>query len=183
MTTDPSGQRPADRDGQRDDMVTLGQVSGLFGVHGWVKVFSHARPRESIVEFERWLLRARSGPWQEFRVLEGRRQGNGVVARLEGIDDRDAAGELLRCEIAVPRRDMPPARTGEYYWIDLIGLRVETLDGVDLGRVVDLVETGANDVLVVRGDRERLLPFVQEQFVRSIDLDSGRMTVDWDPDF
>jgi 16S rRNA processing protein RimM len=105
------------------------------------------------------------------------------VAQLEGIDDREAAGELVRHEIAVPRSELPPAEPGEFYWVDLIGLEVETLEGVVLGRVVDLVETGANDVLVVQGDRERLLPFVQGQCVRSIDLDSGRMTVDWDPDF
>lgn len=180
---DQSGQRPSPTGTRDNDMVTLGRVSGLFGVRGWIKVFSHARPRESIVDFQRWFLRGRDGRWEEMQVLEGRRQGNGVVAHLEGVDDRDAAAGLVKRDIAVPRQDMPPAEEGEYYWLDLIGLKVVTVDGVDLGEVVELVETGANDVLVVRGDRERLLPFVQEQFIKDIDLPAGRMTVDWDPDF
>lgn len=165
-----------------DRMVTLGRISGLFGVKGWVKVFSHARPRESIVDFGRWYLRGRGG-WEAFQVVDGRRHGSGVVARLEGIDDRDGAAALLQRDIAVHRDDMPAARPGEFYWLDLIGLSVRNLDDVELGEVTGLLETGANDVMVVRGDRERLLPFVQGQFVKSVDLEAGLILVDWDPDF
>ncbi|MEA5444647.1 ribosome maturation factor RimM [Gammaproteobacteria bacterium AB-CW1] len=163
-------------------MVTLGRISGLFGVRGWVKIFSHTRPRESIVDFGTWYLKGRGG-WEAITVLDGRRHGNGVVARLEGIEDRDQAAELLKRDVAVRREQLPPAEEGEYYWLDLIGLQVETLEGVELGRVTGLLETGANDVLVVKGDRERLLPFVQGQFIKTVDLSAKRMVVDWDPDF
>ncbi|MDQ2068854.1 ribosome maturation factor RimM [Natronospira bacteriovora] len=163
-------------------MVTLGRISGLFGVKGWVKVYSHARPRESIVDFDTWYLRHR-GEWQPFRVLEGRKHGKGVVARLEGIEDRDQAAALIQRDIAIPRETMPATQADEFYWVDLIGLSVRNLEGVEFGEVTGLLETGANDVMVVQGDRERLLPFVQGQFVKSVDLEVGLILVDWDPDF
>jgi len=164
-------------------MVILGRVSGLFGVKGWVKIFSHARPRESIIQFKHWFLSSPTG-WEAVKVLDGRKHGTGVVAQLDGVNDRDEAEQLLQRDIAIPREDMPPTNPDEYYWVDLIGLAVKTTQDVDLGHVQRLVETGANDVLVVQGDdRERFLPFVQGQFVKSIDLQAGLMVVDWDPDF
>jgi len=164
------------------EMVVLGRISGLFGVQGWVKVYSHARPRESIVDFPQWFLGG-PGAWQPIGVVKGRKHGNGVVAQLDGVDDRDQAAALMGRDIAIPRDALPATASDEYYWIDLIGLQVETEQGDDLGRIVDMVETPANDVMVVRGERERLLPFVQGQFVKSIDLKAGRMVVDWDPEF
>ncbi len=182
-TAGPSAESWAEHSVERDDpMVTLGRISGLFGVKGWVKVFSHARPRESITDFGRWYLRGRSG-WEAFQVADGRRHGSGVVVRLEGIEDRDQAAALLQRDIAVHRDDMPATAPGEFYWLDLIGLSVRNLDDVELGKVTGLLETGANDVMVVRGDRERLLPFVQGQFVKSVDLEAGLILVDWDPEF
>jgi len=164
------------------DLVIMGRVSGLFGVRGWVKIYSHARPRESIVDFDRWFLRGAQG-WQPFSVVSGRKHGNGVVAQLHGVDDRDQAAELMGRDIAIRHEDLPATDPDEFYWVDLIGLQVETEQGVDLGRIVDLVETPANDVLVVQGDRERLLPFVQGRFIKTIDIAAGRMVVDWDPEF
>ncbi|MCP1726330.1 16S rRNA processing protein RimM [Natronospira proteinivora] len=164
------------------EMVVMGRVSGLFGVRGWVKIYSHARPRESIVDFQRWFLRGPGG-WQPYSVVTGRKHGNGVVAQLEGVDDRDQAAGLMGRDIAIARDDLPATDPDEFYWVDLIGLVVETEQGVTLGRVVDLVETPANDVLVVQGDRERLVPFVQGPFIKTIDLDAGCMVVDWDPEF
>lgn len=165
-----------------DEYVILGRVSGLYGVKGWVKVFSHTDPRSNILRYSPWLLR-RGGRWHEVELRGGRRQGKGIVAQLAGCDDRDAAAEWQGAEIAVRRGQLPPAEADEYYWADLIGLRVETAEGVDLGVVDHLVETGANDVLVVRGERERLLPFTPGDVVREVDLESGRIRVEWDPDF
>ncbi|HET7312824.1 ribosome maturation factor RimM [Salinisphaera sp.] len=167
--------------------VVLGRVHGLFGVRGWVKVYSYTRPAEAILGYERWWI-GNAGERRDYRVLEARVQGKTLVARLadaddEPLPDRDAALELLDLDIAVERGDLPEPEPGEYYWFDLIGLNVVTVDGHDLGRVTAMMETGANDVLVVRGDRERLIPLVIEQFVTAVDLEGGTIHVDWDPDF
>lgn len=163
--------------------VIVGRVAGLFGVDGWVKVYSHTDPRENIVNYDPWLLPV-DGEWREFRLGGGRAHGKGVVARLAGISDRDGAKRLQGLDIAVRREQLPPLPPGEYYWTDLVGLSVETLDGRALGKVSRVFDTGANAVIVVAGDgRERLLPFVQGTVVQGVDLDAGLLRVDWDPDF
>lgn len=162
--------------------VTLGQINGLYGVRGWVKVFSHTQPRENILGYSPWQLRL-AGEWHELAVETGRGHGKGVIAKLAGIDDRDAATKLHGAEIAVWREQLPPPTGDEFYWTDLEGLAVRTLQGVDLGTVSHLIETGANDVLVVRGERERLIPFLMGQTVTQVDLQAGLLIVDWDPEF
>jgi 16S rRNA processing protein RimM len=164
------------------DWVVLGRVSGLFGVEGWVRVFSHTEPREGIVRYNPVFLK-RLGEWREFRIEAGRVHGAGVVMKLIGCDDRDQAAALVQAEIAVRRAQLPPPAPDEYYWADLEGLRVVTLAGVELGAVSHLLATGANDVLVVRGERERLLPFVRDQVVVEVNLEQSLLRVDWDPDF
>jgi len=164
------------------ERIALGRINGHFGVRGWVKIYSDTKPKEQIVSYESWWLRL-GKEWRRVRVLEGKAHGKTVIARLEGIGGREQAEALIGAEIAIDRDQLAPAAEGEYYWIDLIGLQVETLDGEDLGVVEDLMETGANDVLVVRDERERLIPFVQGQFVKEVDLEAGKMTVDWDPEF
>ena len=109
-------------------------------------------------------------------------QGRGVIARLEGCRDRDAAGGYRGCEIAVERSRLPELEEGEFYWADLVGLQVVTTGGDDLGRVERMMETGANDVMVVRGGVERLIPFLSGTVVRSVDPDGRAIVVDWHPD-
>lgn len=164
-----------------DDYVVLGRISGIYGVQGWVKVYSETRVRADILEYGRWWLR-RADTWHPVRLIDGRMQGEGVIARLEGINDRDAARALIGVEIAVHRRELPPAESGEYYWSDLEGLKVVNLDGVELGTVSHLFETGANDVLVVVGERQRLIPFTRDA-VKDVDLQARMLRVDWDADF
>lgn len=147
-----------------------------------MKVYSFTEPRDNILSYTPWMVQVQ-GSWQEMRPLQGRIQGKGVVAQIEGYDDRDQAATLIGAEIAVPRRMLPPSAPGEYYWADLQDCRVVTTQGVELGRVTGLFETGANDVMVVKGERERLLPFVQPDVIRAVDLDQGLIEVDWDPDF
>jgi 16S rRNA processing protein RimM len=165
-----------------DRQVLLGRIVGVFGVDGWVKLHSFTEPRDNVLRYRPWILR---GPAGERRVEQpqGRAQGKGVVARLDGVDDRDAATALVGTEIWVPRDALPKPRQGEYYWADLEGLAVRTVDGVDLGRVSHLFATGANDVMVVQGGRERLIPFVPGRQVVKVDLEAGLIEVDWDPDF
>lgn len=162
--------------------VILGRISGIYGVRGWVRVYSHTRPIAGILDYSPWYL-GKGGDWRPCEVLGGHPQGKGLVARLEGVSDRDRARDLIGLEIAVPRERLPEPAADEVYWSDLEGLEVETLAGHPLGRVHHLFETGANDVLVVRGDRERLLPLVWGRVIRDLDLEHGRIRVDWDPDF
>lgn len=162
--------------------VTLGRVGAPHGVGGWLRVRSAARPPESILEFDHWLIGG-PGTWTEYRVLDGRARSNGLVARLDGVADRDAAAALRHAAIAVPRAALPAPAADEWYWADLVGLAVETVDGTPLGRVDGLLETGANDVLVVRGERERLIPWLPGRVVMRVEAGAGRLVVDWDPDF
>ena len=165
-----------------EDKLILGRVNGLYGLRGWVKVFSDTDPREGIASYDPVYL-GRGNSWREVRIEGGQIQGKGVVLKFEGVDDRDAAVLLKGSEIAVDRGQLQRLPEGEYYWVDLIGLEVVNLEGVKFGRVDRLFETGSNDVLVVRGERERLVPWIRGDVVKDVDLVSGRITVDWDPEF
>jgi 16S rRNA processing protein RimM len=164
------------------DLVLVGRIVGLYGVRGWVKVHSYAAGREQILAYDPWHLRI-GGEWCPKRLAAGREHGKGIVVQFEGVVDRDMAAGLVGADIAVHRDQLEPLAPGEYYWIDLIGLRVVTGAGVELGRVDHLLETGANDVLVVHGERERLIPYVPGEVVVKVDLEAGVIEVDWDPDF
>ena len=161
--------------------ITLGKIVGVFGVRGWVKVFSETRPREQIFKYSPWLLEL-NGKVTEIQVEEGRAQGKGLVARLDGYTDCDLAKQLIGAEISIPQTALPATGIDEYYWSQLIGLQVKNIQGIELGVVIDLFDTGANDVLVVKGERERLIPFTEFAVIK-VDLDDGKLTVDWDADF
>lgn len=158
----------------------VGRISGLYGVRGWVKVFSETEPRDNILTYNPWYLGAGRKPRE---LAEGRRHGKGLIARLEGCEDRDQAAALVGLEIRIRRDQLPRLGADEFYWADLVGLSVETLEGRRLGRVDRVFATTANDVLVVNGERERLLPFLWDRVIKDVDLDLGRIRVDWDPEF
>lgn len=169
--------------GGSEKFVLLGKIVGLHGVRGELKLESYTEPRTQIFRYQPWRMRSASGE-STLEGCRGRAQGKGIVAELPGVTDRDAAAALVGSEIWVARSALPPPAPGEYYWSDLEGLEVSTVEGVALGTVSHLLATGANDVLVVRhADRERLIPFLVGQFVTEVDLDAGRVTVDWDPEF
>jgi 16S rRNA processing protein RimM len=160
----------------------VGRIAGAFGVRGWVKTISYTAPPRNILGYSPWILERNGVEWP-LEPLEGQEHGGTVVVRLEGIATRQEAETLKGLSVAVGRDRLPPLEAGEYYRIDLIGLRVRNLEGTDFGTIADVLETGANDVLVIRGDRQRLVPFVQGEFVKSIDLDESLVVVDWDADF
>ena len=166
-----------------EKFVLLGKVVGVHGVRGELKLESYTEPRTQIFRYQPWRMRSATGE----TVVEGgrgRAQGKGIVAELPGVADRDAAMALVGTEIWVSRSVLPKAKPGEYYWADLEGLEVVTLEGRSFGTVSHLIATGANDVLVVKdAERERLIPFLVGQFVTAVDLAGGRITVDWDPEF
>ena len=163
-------------------MVRLGRIGGAYGLHGWVHVRSATDGPERILDYSPWSI-DRGGEWREFEVVSGRPHGPGLVAKLAGCDDRDCAQALAGSDIAVPRDRLPALDTDEYYWVDLIGLTVVTTRGLELGRVSRMLETGANDVLVVDGERERLIPYVPGEVVVAVDEREGEIRVDWDPEF
>lgn len=161
-------------------IIPLGHVSGVHGVKGWVKIHSLTEPREAIFEYQPWLM---GDALQECRVIEGKKHGNRLIALLENVQGREQAEALVNTAISVHREQFPRLAAGEYYCTDLEGLAVELEDGRELGTISNLLATGANDVMVVKGDRERLIPFVLEQYVKQVDLEGGRVIVDWDPEF
>jgi len=144
-------------------------------------VFSHTEPREALLNYDHWLIR-RSDEWQSVQLAEGKRHSKTVIVRLEGCDDRDKAAELVGCEIGVARAELPDPGDGHYYFGDLQGLKVVNSDGTDLGTVAYVMETGANDVLVLQGERERLLPFIVNEVILDVDLAKGVISVDWEWD-
>lgn len=162
------------------DFVELGRITGVHGVTGWVKIRSYTDDPADIFSYVPWYLDHGYGP-REIRVAAKRTTG-GLATRLEGVEDRDQAGSLVGAAILIRADQLPALPPGEYYWRQLLGMRVVTLAGADLGVVSRLMETGGNDVLVVTGDRERLIPYV-EHVIKSVDIAEQEIRVDWDPDY
>lgn len=167
---------------QPHDLITVGKISGVFGLKGWVKVFSHTGERDGILAYNPWFLR-QPGGWKLYKLLAGQIQGKVIVAQLEGVNEREQAQALVGCEIAISRTQLKPTKADEYYWADLIGLEVITVQQVVLGKVECLFETGSNDVMIVKGERERWIPWIMGEVVKTVDLDAKTIQVDWDPDF
>jgi len=163
-------------------LITLGTINGVYGVKGWVKVYSFTSPIENILKYKTWQL-SKKNQNKTVRLESGKKHGKGIIAKLEGFDDRDEVAILLKSEIKIARNLMPALPEGEYYWSDLQGLQVTNMDNVDFGKVDHLFETGANDVMVVKGDQERLIPFIQDMYIKDIDLGQKTMKVDWPEDF
>lgn len=159
----------------------MGRIVAPYAVQGWVKIQPYTEYLDSLMEYGVWHL-GRDGDWREYRLLEGKPHSHYLLAHLEGVDDRNAAEAIQGMDVAVNRDEFPEAEEGEYYWDDLIGLDVVNSEGVALGKVETLLETGAHDVLKVMGEREHLIPFV-EVFIHEVDLKAGRIVVDWDPNF
>ncbi|HEX2082505.1 MAG TPA: ribosome maturation factor RimM [Xanthomonadaceae bacterium] len=166
-----------------DRRVLIGRIHGAFGVRGEVKLESFTDPRNGVFRYQPWTLRDAQGRERELAGARGRETAKGIVAQLPDVADRDAAEALRGTEVWVPRSALPPPKEGEYYWVDLEGLRVVNVEGIEFGTVSHLFSTGANDVLVVQGERERMLPFVQPDVIRSVDFETDTITVDWDADF
>ena len=160
-------------------MATIGAPWGL---KGWVKVWSSTSPPESLLEHKQF--HGDSGTWKgELEVTEAKSQGRFLAFRFAGCDSREAAERLKGAELQLLRSSLPAAEPGEYYWHELIGLKVTTNTGVELGTIVEMMETGSNDVMVVEGDRRRWVPFIEPEVVLKIDLADGSCLVDWDAEF
>jgi 16S rRNA processing protein RimM len=166
---------------EKEDWVVMGRIAAPFGIKGWVKVQPFSEDPGTLMDFASW--RVGRGEQQEHYSVEAiQDHGKALVAKLAGIDDRDAAYALRGQEISVAKSDLPPPQENEFYWSDLIGLKVVNREGIELGTVDSLMESGANDLLVVKGTREHLIPFVAA-FVGKVDVAGGTIEVDWGEDY
>ncbi|WP_438951657.1 ribosome maturation factor RimM [Porticoccus sp.] len=169
------------------DPVVIGRITAVHGVKGWLKIHSFTEPSDNIFDYQPWWLNI-AGNWQKMRVTEQRFTAKGLMVHLAEIDDRDQARVYCQRDIYVAKKQLPVLDDGQYYWHQLEGMTVLTSQGIRLGIVESLMETGANDVLIVKGDdgsldqEERLIPYT-DQFVLNIDLGTGMIEVDWDPAF
>ena len=164
-----------------DEAVCVGHILGAQGIKGEVRVFSNTDPRENIVGYSPWQVEI-DGQLKTVEV-SGRLQGKNVIANIVGVDDRNQATALTGCKIYILQEQLPLLQNDEYYWSDLIGMEVKSMQAEALGTVDSMMETGASDVMVVKGDRERLIPFVMKDIVQEIDLVKKQMIVDWQADY
>ena len=160
-------------------MVVMGRVRAPHGLKGWIKVQPFTQEIEGLLDYPEWWVGG-DGQWQQHRVAESAVHGSTVVARLDGFTDREAAAGLKGRDVAVPRAAMPKSREGEFYWNDLLGMEVSHKNAAKLGLVAKILETGANAVLVVQGEKEFLVPFIQGVIV-NVDLKARQLIVDWEP--
>ncbi|WP_299794045.1 ribosome maturation factor RimM [uncultured Shewanella sp.] len=173
----------------KQEPVILGKLGSSYGIKGWLKITTYTESVEGIFDYSPWLIKEQ-GEWREVKVLQWRYQGKAVVASLEGVDTREHAQMLTNCEIAVTPEQMEILPEDEFYWRDLIGCEVVNTKGYNMGKVQEIVETGSNDVLLVKanakdgfGKAERMIPFVTEQFIVEVNVSEKQITVDWEPDF
>lgn len=170
-----------------ESYIELGKIVGVWGVKGWIKLHSYTRNRADISQYQNWYLAhpRKKDERRAINVLSCREQGQGVVAQVEGIEDRDQAAALSGLLIFVKQTDLPGLSDGEFYWQQLIGLTVANAEQ-GIGTVSSILETGANDVLVIKQNKQGLadvlIPYT-EQTVLEVDLKQGTMLVDWDPQF
>ncbi len=168
-------------DGQ--NRVVLGRITGLYGVRGWLKIFSYSRPRENIFSYNPWLIEQSQDVSLAQQVIAWKVQGKGLIAQLDGINDRNMAQTYVGLDIAVPREALPALAKDEYYWCDLIGLKVVNQNQDVLGTVIEIMETGANDVVMVEGEEKYLIQLLKGSVIKKVDHEQGQMLVDWDGEY
>ena len=169
--------------------IVLGKMGSTYGIRGWLRVFSSTENAESIFDYQPWFIQ-RAGQWQLVELEDWKRHSQDLIIKVKGVDDRDAANLLTNCEIQVDSEQLPPLVGDDYYWKDLMGCQVVTTSGYELGKVIDMMETGSNDVMVVRanlkdafGMKERLVPFLHGQVIKKVDLAAKIIEAEWDPGF
>ncbi len=172
---------PADASGEAIT-IPMGRLGAAHGLSGWLRVVSYADPPEQLRNYRNWVLVVNEQR-KKATLRSLRSTGNGLACLLENVDTREAAEALAGAEILVDRAALPPTEANQWYWADLEGLEVRNLDGQRLGDVTGLMPTGANDVLIVQGERRRLIPFLPGSRVREVNLQEGRLIVDWDASF
>ncbi|MCW8347809.1 MULTISPECIES: ribosome maturation factor RimM [Vibrio] len=173
----------------QSERIVVGKLGSTYGIRGWLKVFSYTDDPENLFDYSPWYINQK-GKWVEVKVESWKRHNKGMVCKLEGLEVREEAHLLTNFEIAIDPAVLPELSEDEFYWRELFGMKVFTTKGYDLGEVTDMLETGSNDVLVVKanlkdafGQKERLVPYLEEQVIKNVDREARRIEVDWDPGF
>lgn len=173
----------------KEQQITLGKMGAVYGIKGWLKIHSFTDEPDAILDYFPWSLKLGNNV-QTVEITDWRKHNKGLIVKVAGIDDRDEAQALVGSEILTSEAALPELPQGDFYWRDLIGLSVVTNKGYDLGVVTDMMETGANDVLVVKANlndgfskKERLIPYLFEQVIESVSIENKQICVDWDPGF
>ena len=173
------------------NFITIGRLTSVYGLQGWLKVRSHTEPPENLFAYQPWLLNTDQG-FETTLIEKWHRHNKGFIAKIVGVDNRQQAISLCALDIVIEKTHLPPLGVDQYYWHQLEGLRVVSKfndSEIYLGIVKRLIPTGANDVLVVKGNdnsidqRERLIPYVVDRYVKRVNLDKSTLYVDWDPQF
>ena len=164
-----------------NDLVIMGRIVAPYGVFGWLKVLPDTELIDGLLAYKTWWI-GKDSDWRELKVEEAKIHNDVIVVKLQGISERDAAFACKGKQVAVPRVALPKPGKNEYYWSDLIGLQVKNLQAVDFGKISDVFATGANDVIVVTGECERLIPFIDAAIIE-VDTVAKTMLVDWDAEF
>ena len=162
--------------------IVVGKIGAPHGVQGWVKIRSHTIPSSNIMDYKTWYTNTKTG-WEIINIENCQRHGKTVIAHIKGVNDPESARQYVGKNIAVLRSQLPKPKKDEYYWTDLEGMEVINNQGEKLGVMDHMIETGANDIMVVIGDRKRLIPFLHKRIVLNIDFDKNIIFVDWDKEF
>ena len=168
-----------------DKLIIIGRIGSAHGLKGWVKIHSFTELKSNIMQYQPWLVSI-NHDWRSLEVNEFTIQNKQLLARLPGIDNRDRASEFTHAEIGIYRHQLPDLTKGEYYWEDLIGLTVKNINQTTLGYVDQVVNYGASDILMVKNkanNKDHMIPYVVNQFIKQVDLEQHVIVVDWDPDF
>jgi 16S rRNA processing protein RimM len=173
----------------KEQQITLGKMGAVYGIRGWLKIHAFTDEPDAILDYFPWSLKLGNNV-QTVEITDWRKHNKGLIVKVAGIDDRDEAQAFVGSEILTSEAALPELPQGDFYWRDLIGLSVVTNKGYDLGVVTDMMETGANDVLVVKANlndgfskKERLIPYLFEQVIESVSIENKQICVDWDPGF
>lgn len=162
--------------------LLVGTINGLFGVQGWVKIFSHTEPRKNILSYKPWYIQV-DGQWQVLEIVSGRAQSKTIVAKIKGIDNREQAGIMMGTDVYIEKTQLPKLAKNEHYWEDLIGLEVISQSGFVFGKVKNLVDTGSNSVLITQGGKkEHWVPYI-DPFLIEVDMNKRQIIVDWNENF
>ena len=163
-----------------DKKIYLGKITGAHGIKGWLKIQSFSSPPENILNYPSWIIN-NQGEEDFYSIEQGRKQNKKIVVKLENIDDRNTAESLINSKILILRSDLPKLSNENYYWSDLVGLSVLNSEETVIGKIESLIETGANDVMVIitLKDERILIPFVMHEIIKEVNVEQNYIKIDW----
>jgi 16S rRNA processing protein RimM len=167
----------------QDEFVIVGKFGASYGVKGWIKVFSDTDPKDAILDYEPWFIETNSGQWEEIKISEARFHSKCVIAHIEGCNAKEETPAYTNKLMAVKQSQLAKLDNDQFYWSELKDMQVMNTEDIVLGKVDHLFEAGANDILVVKGERKHLIPFIWKEFIKSVDRETKTIIVDWDSEF